>query len=141
VNGIWAAASGHALLKSAVAAKHDNRFPVSEIDRSLAIRAALIQLAGVAVISITLALALPHSFFEDWGWISGPTAWIVCALITATVLRLPLATTILGAVLAGLPSLLAVIVGLHWLGALLAVALFALWCGRLVPHHDTPAPA
>ncbi len=116
----------------------DNRL-VSEIDRSLAIRAALIQLVGVAVISIILAILLPHSFFEDWGWLTGPGAWAVCSLITASALRLPLATTLLGAVLAGLPSLLAVVVGLHWLGALVAIALFALWCGRLEPRvSSTP---
>ena len=114
---------------------------MSDFDRSLALRAALIQLAGVAVISIVLAIALPHSFFEDWGWISGPGAWIVCSLITATALRLPLGLTMLGAVLAGLPSLLAVLVGLHWLGALLAIALFALWCGRLEPRRDAPPAA
>jgi hypothetical protein len=45
------------------------------------------------------------------------------------------------AILAGLPSLLAVIFGLHWLGALLAIVLFALWCGRLEPRRDVPAPA
>ena len=90
------------------------------LDRSLAVRAGLIQLAGVAVISV---------------------AWLVCSLVTATALRLPAGLTMLGAVLAGLPSLLAVVVGLHWLGALLAVALFALWCGRLEPRHDAPAPA
>jgi len=114
---------------------------VSEVDRSLALRAGLIQLAAVAAISIVLAVALPHSFFEDWGWISGPAAWIVCALITAAALRLPAALTLLGAILAGLPSLLAVIVGLHWLGALLAIALFALWCGRLEPRCGTAAAA
>ena len=114
---------------------------MSEIDRSLALRAGLIQLAAVAVISIALAIALPHSFFEDWGWLSGPSAWIVCSLVTATSLRLPLGITMLGAILAGLPSLLAVIVGLHWLGALLAIFLFALWCGRLEPRRDVPAPA
>ncbi len=114
---------------------------MSELDRSIALRAGLIQLAGVAVISVVLAIALPHSFFEDWGWLSGPGAWIVCSLITATALRLPLGLTMLGAILAGLPSLLAVIVGLHWLGALLAIVLFALWCGRLEPRGDAPAPA
>ena len=117
----------------AAATARDNRL-VSEFDRSLAIRAALIQLAGVAVISIVLAILLPHSFFEDWGWLSGPGAWVVCSLMTASALRLPLGMTLLGAILAGLPSLLAVIVGLHWLGALVAIGLFALWCGRLEPR-------
>jgi hypothetical protein len=94
-------------------------------------RAALLQLVAVAALSLALGLALPHSFFEDWGWIAGPASWMLCAAFTARVLALPLGPTLLGAVLAGLPSLLAVLVGLHWAGALLAIALFALWCGRL----------
>jgi hypothetical protein len=94
-------------------------------------RAALLQLVAVAALSLALGLALPHSFFEDWGWIAGPGSWMLCAAFTARMLALPLGPTLLGAVLAGLPSLLAVLVGLHWAGALLAIALFALWCGRL----------
>ncbi len=94
-------------------------------------RAALVQLAAVAVLSIALAIALPHSFFEDWGWISGPLAWLLCAAFTARVLRLPLNPTLLGAVLAGLPSLLFVLLDAHWAGAIVAVGLFALWCARL----------
>jgi hypothetical protein len=94
-------------------------------------RAGLLQLAAVALLSIALGLALPHSFFEDWGWITGPVSWLLCAAFTARVLSLPLGLALLGAVLAGLPSLLAVLVGLHWAGAVLAVALFALWCGWL----------
>lgn len=103
-------------------------------------RAALLQLAAVALLSVALGLALPHSFFEDWGWLTGPAAWMLCAGFTARALRLPLGPTLLGAVLAGLPSLLAVLVGLHWAGAVLAVALFAVWCARLrvQPRAGTP---
>ena len=95
---------------------------------SLLWRAALVQAVGVAVLSVALAIALPHSFFEDWGWIAGPGAWMVCALVTALVLRLPVGLTLAGAALAGLPSLLAVVLGVHWLGAVVAIALFAAWC-------------
>jgi hypothetical protein len=105
------------------------------MDVSILWRAALLQLAAVAVLSIALALALPHDFFVDWGWIAGPAAWMLCAAFTARVLRLPLVPALTGAVLAGLPSLLAVVLGIHWIGAALAVALFALWCARL--HADT----
>jgi hypothetical protein len=94
-------------------------------------RAALLQLVAVALLSIALGLALPHSFFGDWGWIAGPVSWMLCAAFTARVLRLPLGPTLLGAALAGLPSIVAVVFGLHWAGAVLAVGLFALWCGRL----------
>jgi hypothetical protein len=93
--------------------------------------AAIVQLVAVAALSAVLGMALPESFFEDWGWIVGPAAWLACAAITATTLRLPMPPTLLGALLAGIPSLLAVFVGLHWLGALVAVVLFAFWCARL----------
>jgi hypothetical protein len=96
-------------------------------------RSALLQLAAVAVLSIALAAALPHDFFVDWGWIAGPAAWMLCAAFTARVLGLPLVPTLTGAALAGLPSLLAVVLGIHWIGAVVAIALFALWCARL-PH-------
>ncbi len=111
------------------------------MDRSLALRSAALQAAAVAVISIALALALPHSFFEDWGWLAGPGAWMACALLTARMLRLPLARTLLGAALAGLPSLLAVLLGGHWLGAVIAVVLFGLWCGAVTGPRGRPARA
>ena len=107
------------------------------MDTSVLWRAALVQLLAVAVLSLALALALPDDFFEDWGWLSGPLAWMLCAAFTARVLALPPRPTLLGAVLAGLPSLLFVAIGLHWAGAVFAIALFALWCARLA----TPAAA
>ncbi len=93
-------------------------------------RAAGLQLLAVALLSLALGLTLPHSFFEDWGWIAGPAAWLTCAALTARLLHLPGASTMLGAVLAGIPSVFAVLLGVHWLGAVLAVILFALWCAR-----------
>jgi hypothetical protein len=98
-------------------------------------RAALLQLVAVAVLSLILGLVLPHDFFVDWGWIAGPASWMLCAAFTARVLYLPLVPTLVGAILAGLPSLVAVLIGLHWAGAILAIALFALWCARL-PRPD-----
>jgi hypothetical protein len=111
------------------------------VDRSVLWRAALVQASAVAVLSIALAIAVPHSFFEDWGWLAGPAAWIVCALVTARVVGLPIAGTLVGAALAGLPSILAVVVGVHWLGAVLAIVLFALWCARLARERGLAARA
>ncbi len=105
------------------------------MDSRILWRAALVQLVAVAVLSFTLGLALPHDFFVDWGWIAGPASWMLCAAFTARVLYLPLVPTLIGAVLAGLPSLVAVLIGLHWAGAVLAIVLFALWCARL-PRPD-----
>ena len=94
----------------------------------------MVQLVAVAALSAVLGLALPHGFFEDWGWLVGPGAWIACAALTAMMLRLPTAPALLGAVLAGIPSALAVVIGVHWLGAAVAVVLFAAWCSRLPPR-------
>jgi hypothetical protein len=99
------------------------------VDSQLALRAGLVQTAGVVVLGLATGLALPHDFFEDWGWISGPVAWMLAAAVTARALRLPAARTLLGAALAGIPSAAATLAGLHWLGAALAIVLFALWCG------------
>jgi hypothetical protein len=111
------------------------------VDRSVLWRAAVVQALGVAVLSLALGLTLPHSFFEDWGWLAGPAAWAVCALVTARVVALPWLPTLAGAALAGVPSLVAVIVGVHWLGAVLAIALFAMWCARLARDRGLTARA
>ena len=111
------------------------------MDRSVLWRAAVVQAVGVAVLSIALGLALPHSFFDDWGWLAGPGAWALCAVVTARVVRLPVVPTLIGAALAGLPSVLAVVVGAHWLGAVLAIGLFALWCARLARDRGLAARA
>jgi hypothetical protein len=101
------------------------------VDRSIALKAVAIQVAAVFAVAVVLAILLPKSFFEDWGWLSGPVAWLACAALTARVLALPLVGALTGAVLAGIPSLIAVVAGVHWLGALIAAAAFGLWCGRL----------
>jgi hypothetical protein len=110
------------------------------MDISTLWRAALVQLVAVGILFTALAIALPKEFFVDWGWIVGPAAWMLCAALTARVLALPLVPTLTGAVLAGLPSLLAVILNAHAVGTILAIGLFALWCGRL-PRQPLTTPA
>ncbi|MFM8519479.1 MAG: hypothetical protein ACKOB2_03590 [Solirubrobacterales bacterium] len=101
-------------------------------------KAFLVQLLLVAVVSVILALLLPHSFFEDWGWLSGPVAWLACAWGTSRILSLPTLRTLIGAILVGIPSILFVVLGLHWLGALVAAVLFGAWCAYR-PTEPTPA--
>jgi hypothetical protein len=98
------------------------------VNRAIFLKSILIQLAAVAVVAVVLAALLPKSFFESWGWLSGPVAWLLCAAFTASVLRLDVARTVLGAALAGIPSIVFVIVGIHWLGAVFAAVLFGFWC-------------
>ena len=106
------------------------------MDRRTALIAGLVQLAAVAVLGLVLALLLGHEFFEDNGWFAGPIAWLLCAALTARVVHLPLAPVLMGAILAGIPSGVATVLGLHWEGALLAVILLGLWCGGLAVDRD-----
>ena len=101
------------------------------MDTSVLWRSAVVQLVAVAVLSIIL---------DTWGWVTGPVAWMACAALTARVLDLPLASTLVGALLAGIPSVICVIVGAHTVGEVIAIVLFALWCGRL-PRRATVVPA
>lgn len=101
------------------------------MDGSVLWRAALLQSLTLAVVALALGAALDKAFFESWGWLAGPGAWAACALFTGAVLRLPLPAVLAGAALAGTPSLISVLVGIHWLGAPFAVAIFAYWCARL----------
>jgi hypothetical protein len=101
------------------------------VDSEILWRVAVVQAVGVAVLSLLLALIFSHGFFESWGWLAGPLAWMLCAWVTARVVGLPEAPVLVRAALAGLLSVLFVLVGLHWLGAAAAVAIFAVWCARL----------
>jgi hypothetical protein len=105
------------------------------MDRSVAWRAALLQALLLALTAIALAAALPRSFFEDWGWLAGPAAWGGCALVAGAVLRLPLGWVLVGAGLSGLPMLIGVAVGIHWIGSPLALAVFGAWSGRLADRR------
>jgi hypothetical protein len=107
---------------------------------SLALRASALQAALVIALSLALALALPSSFFDDWGWLSGPAAWFACAALTARVLGLPAAPVLLGALLAGLLSAFAMVLGIHWLGVLIAIAAFAAWCAWIARGGGVPGP-
>src|SRR4051812_16995205 len=106
------------------------------MDRQVALRAGLLQLAGVIVLAVPLALLLGHEFFRDNGWWAGPAAWLAASAATGALLKLPISPVLIGAVLAGIPSGLATALGLHWEGAVLAIVLFALWCGKLATDRE-----
>lgn len=101
------------------------------MDSAILWRVAVVQVVAVAVLSVLLALVFSHGFFESWGWLVGPLAWMLCAWLTARVVGLPEEPVLLRAVLAGIPSLLFVLIGAHWLGAVVAVGLLAALCARL----------
>jgi hypothetical protein len=93
-------------------------------------RVAVVQLAAIAVLAIALAIVFSHGFFEDWGWLVGPLTWLGCAWITARVVGLEPASTLVRALAAGAVSAIFALAGLHWLGLLVAVGLFAYLCAR-----------
>jgi hypothetical protein len=112
---------------------------MAAMDRSVLWRAAIAQVLAVTVVSLALALALPDSFFDDWGWVTGPAAWLGCACLTAWALHLSVRGVLLGAALAGIPSALAVVAGVHWLGVAIAIAAFAAWCAWLARRPEGAA--
>lgn len=112
---------------------------MAAMDGSVLWRSALLQALTLGIVALTLGALLDRDFFRSWGWLAGPGAWAACALFTGFVLRLPLGKVLVGAALAGLPSLAGVIAGVHWVGAPFAVALFALWCGRLAARERVVA--
>jgi hypothetical protein len=103
------------------------------MSRSILLRTALVQTLLVGVLSVALVVPLGDSFFKHWGWLIGPVAWIACAFGTSVILRLPRRRTLIGAVVAGIPSVIFVVVGLHTLGDVVAIAVFACWCAWRSP--------
>jgi hypothetical protein len=101
------------------------------VDSEILWRVAVVQVVAVAVLSLVLGLLLPDSFFDDFGWLSGPLVWLLCAWLTARVVGLATEPVLVRAVLAGIPSALFVLVGWHWLGVIVGIGLFAWLCARL----------
>jgi hypothetical protein len=112
----------------------------SGLDSEILWRVAVVQALAVIVLSLLLALLFPHSFFEAVGWLVGPLAWMLCAWFTAWVVGLAVGPVLVRAALTGIPSALFVILGLHWLGAVVAIGLFAAWCATLPRMQAGGAP-
>ena len=104
---------------------------MEQMDSAILWRVAVVQFLAVAVLSIVLAIVSTHGFFASWGWLVGPLSWMGCAWVTARVVGLPVAPVLVRAALAGVVSVLFVIAGQHWLGALVAIGLLAALCARL----------
>jgi hypothetical protein len=63
---------------------------ISRVNGPLFWKALGVQAAAVAVLfGVLVALPLDEDFFENWGFVVGPTAWLACSLLTARVLSLP----------------------------------------------------
>jgi hypothetical protein len=119
------------------------------MDKALFWRAALIQAAAIAVLSgILIALPLGDDFFDDYGIVVGPLAWIACSIVTALILKLPWSLAVFAAAAGGVAGVLADVAGAkHWMGVIIALAVFAACCGgyeaaqrEMAAEGERPAP-
>ena len=101
------------------------------MDKRLFWRAALVFAAVVAVeAGILIALPLDKDFFKDHGLLIGPPAWIIGAVITALILKLPWSLAVFAAAAGGVCAVLVDIAGgKHWMGPVIGIAVFAACCG------------
>ena len=92
-------------------------------------QALVVQTVAVVALSLLLvALPLPEGFFRDVGFVAGPAAWALCALITARVLSLPVLPVLAAALVAGLVGTLLSLAGGHWPGVAGGLVVFAAGC-------------
>jgi hypothetical protein len=96
-----------------------------------------VQAAAVAVLfGILVALPLGDDFFEDWGFVVGPIAWLGCSLVTARVLSLPFAYVLFSALAAGVAGAIVLLVTSHLPGMVAALLVFAASCGSYDPAAE-----
>jgi tetrahydromethanopterin S-methyltransferase subunit E len=111
------------------------------VDRGLFLRALGVQALFVGALFAVLALALPDDFFEDWGALTGPVAWILCTLATAAVLRLPLSYALFCALAGGVAGTLVALVTSHAVGLVVALLVFAASCAGYEDADRAPQPS
>jgi hypothetical protein len=103
---------------------------MEHMDSSLFLRAAVVQALLVgALFAILVALPLDSDFFEDYGWITGPVAWLACAAVSARILGLPRELALFAAIAGGVAGALVGLTLNHTAGLVVAVAVFAASCG------------
>jgi hypothetical protein len=99
-----------------------------------------VQAAAVAVLfAILVALPLGDDFFEDWGFVVGPIAWLACALVTSRLLSLPVAYALFSAVAGGVAGAIVLVVASHWAGMVAGLLVFAASCGSYEPAGERAA--
>ena len=99
----------------------------------------VVQAMVVAIPFAVLALTVDESFFEDWGWLTGPLVWLASAALTARLLALPLGYVLFSALAGGVAGAIVFLVASHWAGMGAALLVFAASCGSYDPEAEADA--
>jgi hypothetical protein len=108
------------------------------VNWGLFLRALGLQALAVGLLfAILLALPLDGDFFfRDYGFLTGPIAWALCSLLTATVLSLPRGVALFAALAGGLAGLLLGLLASHTAGLLVALLIFGVSAGGYEAQRD-----
>jgi len=107
------------------------------MDKGLFLRALIAQALAVGIVfGVLVALPLGDDFFEDYGWVTGPVAWIACSLVTARVLSIPAGLVLFAALAGGVAGALVALVTSHTIGLMISLLVFAASCGGYDPERD-----
>jgi hypothetical protein len=99
----------------------------------------VVQAVVVSIPFGALGAALSHEFFEDWGWLVGPLVWLICSVLTAQILRLPLGYVLFSALAGGVAGLVVFLATSHFPGMIAALLVFAASCGSYDPEAEAAA--
>ena len=97
------------------------------------------QAAVLAIPFLVLALTLERSFFEDWGWLTGPVLWLLASAATGRLLSLPLGYVLFSALAGGVAGAIVLVAASHAAGMVAALLVFAASCGSYDPEAEAEA--
>ena len=101
--------------------------------KSLAVQAA----AVLVLFGVLVALPLPDDFFEDFGFVVGPLAWIACSLADRARAAAPAGVRALrGAWPAAWRARIVLIVASHWAGMVAGLLVFGASCAGYDPAAE-----
>jgi hypothetical protein len=107
------------------------------MDKRLFLRSLAVQALAIGIVfGLLIALPLGDGFFEDYGWVTGPVAWIACSLVTARVLSIPAGLVLFAALAGGVAGALVALVTSHTVGLVISLLVFAASCGGYDPERD-----
>src|SRR4051812_38536076 len=102
-------------------------------------RAATVQALLVGALFVVLALVVPHGFFEDYGVIVGPLAWVGCALVPGRILNMLRTTTAIAAAASGVAAALVGAAFEHVVSLPVAIGVFGALCASFESRQPRPS--